>query len=156
MYRYKDSVYYNSEGYYDPTAGKVFAQIVREEKAKRKPLKIMEDSRHADFVKTLVKFSNWYATEYTRTHGLRTSKYAEGKPKKWGDVNRIRKYLILYLYSIKHCDDQDFSPEMVAVKCGIGEIKGAKTVRQIFSGKGDIQNLINAWYEWNTEDKDNG
>lgn len=152
MYRYKDSVYYNSEGYYDPTAGKVFAQIVREEKARRKPLKLLDKVRDTvHYPEPVIDFSQWYASEYTRTHGLRTSKYAEGKPKKWGDAKRIRKYLILYLYSIKHCDDPDFSPEKVAVKCGLGEIKGAKTVRQIFSGKGDIQNLIDAWYEWNKE-----
>ena len=150
MYRYTNSEYYNSEGYYDPTAGKVFAQIVREEKNKHKPVKILDKVQDiVHYPVPIIDFSQWYAAEYTRTHGVRTSKYAEGKPKKWGDPKRIRKYLILYLYAIKHCDDADFSPEIVAVKCGLGAIKGARTVMQIFSGKGDIQNLIDAWYYWN-------
>ena len=154
MYRYTNSVYYNSEGYYDPTAGKVFAQIVREEKAKHKPVKRVSIIKSADNVihysDPVLDFAQWYAVEYTRTHGLRTSKHAVGKPKVWGDPKRIKKHINFYLYCIDHCDDEDFCIDTAAVACHLSYERAQRVARQIFSGThGNTTTLINAWYYWN-------
>lgn len=151
MYRYTNSVHYNSEGYYDPTAGKVFAQIVREEKARRKPVNRVAPSENtAHYSDPVLDFAQWYAVEYTRTHGVRTSKHAVGKPKVWGDPKRIRKHLNFYLYCLDHCDDPNFCIDTASVACHLSYERAQRVARQIFSGThGNITNLINAWYFWN-------
>lgn len=152
MSRYNGSFYFNSEGYYDPTAGKALTQIIREEKARRKPVKqfnVADNVSDMHYNDPVLDFAQWYAVEYTRTHGLRTSKHAMGKPKVWGDPKRIRKHLNIYLYCMEHYDDDDFCPETAAIKCGFLPDKGQKKIRQIFSGTGNMKNLIDAWYYWN-------
>lgn len=134
-----NSPYYNSERYYDPTAGAALLSVIREERKRY--------SRRVDKVpKTIVErsvvvFADEFSEFYGRTFGLR----ANGKPRKFARRDKICTYLMIYQYCMEHADEAVFTIDAVVKWFHLGT---DKIVRQIFTERGDINKLIISYKAW--------
>lgn len=137
-----DSPYFNSERYYDPTAGAALAMLARKEREERRTeydrMKRMQSPRFTtnDPVTT---FAFSYAKQYEALHGVKKS----GKPKALANPIRNRNYIRAYIYCMDKADDQDLE---VNVK-KLFNVEGRR-VRQCFTKTGDLGKLINAWLDY--------
>ena len=128
-----NSAFFNSERYYDPTAGAALLNVIRGEKKTR-----------------YVNSSAYKAPESIEVFAIRFSKYyasnhpekKSGKPPKYAVPARIRKSIRLYEYCMDHCDEADFTIGGVVERFCLGT---AKHVKQCFSNTGDIGKLIDSW-----------
>lgn len=127
-----DSVYYNSERYYDSTAGAAILNIIREEKKKKY---IVPTKRAIDDTEI---FADKFCAHYKDTHPPR----ANGKPLRYTVPSIVKKQIRLYEFCMEHCDDSDFSIENVVLRFDLGS---PKKVEQCFSGRGNIGKLISCW-----------
>ena len=129
-----DSTYFNSERYYDPTAGAAILAVIREEKRQRYTV----PPKKQDEVEL---FSKKFSIHYGDTHPPRVN----GKPLRYTRPPIIKRQIKLYEYCMAHCDDTDFSVENVALRFGFGT---PKKVEQCFSGRGNIGKLIKCWNDY--------
>ena len=138
-----NSVFYNNDRYYDPTAGAALLNVIRKERKSWVPMPKPErqPERQED---GLERFAILFRDEYVRTHPPRVS----GKTLKYGDLDRVRKHLKIYEYCMRHCDEEDFSVDGVVKRFSLGS---DRIVRQCFSGRGDIGKLIARWKKYKEE-----
>ena len=150
-----NSVFYNNDRYYDPTAGAALINAIRQERKSWVPMpkpERQERKRWASMLKPerqandLERFAVLFRDEYVRTHPPRVS----GKTLKYGDLDRVRKHLKIYEYCIQHCDEDDFSVDEVVKRFSLGS---DRIVWQCFSGRGDIGKLIAGWKKYKEEQK---
>jgi len=126
-----DSVFFNKERYYDTTAGAALLNIIREERKQNYVVPVKKPDEQE-------LFSKMFSQYYEKTHIPR----ANGKPLKYTNPGRIKKYIKLYEYCMMHCDDDDFNLDDVALRFGLGS---TKKVEQCFSKRGDISKIIDCW-----------
>lgn len=136
-----NSVFYNNDRYYDPTAGAALINVIRKERKSWVPMPKPE--RQAS---DLERFAVLFRDEYVRTHPPRVS----GKTLKYGDLDRVQKHLKIYEYCMRHCDEDDFSVDGVVKRFSLGS---DRIVRQCFSGRGDIGKLITRWKKYKEEEE---
>lgn len=130
MGRY-DSNFYNSEKYYDPTAGAALASIIRQERNKRPDFKINRKS--TDFAKAFAQFYKGF--------GLR----ANGKPKKFAQYEKVYGHIRIYNWCMAHANDENFTIANAVKRLGLGS---DRMIRQVFTGRGDMGKLIECYNEW--------
>lgn len=141
-----NSPYFNTERYYDPTAGEVLSKLAREERAKysnsytisvkfRNDYQLYED--RPDMIRL---FSYRYAKQYEFEHGRKKS----GKPKALGNPSRNENYIRAYLYCMDSANTEltdDNLKKAVKEKYGIE----GRRLTQCFTRRGDLGKLIDAW-----------
>ena len=142
MARY-DTGFYNSERYYDPTAGAALLEVIRSEKKKNYTARLSSSSGEDDEIE---RFTKSFCTNYAKEHGAKTN----GKPKRLSRPHLVKKQVKLYEYCMKHCEDPDFSIEEVVLRFDLGS---AKKVEQCFTERGDIWKIITSWNRYKTERK---
>lgn len=131
MSRY-DTPYYNSEKYYDPTAGAALINTIKEA---RKQRQIEPETVKAE-EPTINEFLDWYEPN------LRC------KPEKIASKRRrIAKDLKIYDFCMEHCMKDWFTVEAVTSRFRCGE----KVVEQIFSGTGYVTKYVKAWERFRKE-----
>ena len=133
-----DSHYYNSERYYDPTAGLALNNLIREEKKsfKSNPIRVEVINNNP-----ALKFSKIFAKFYYTTHGLR----ANGKARRLAQYENVYKLLRTYEYCIDHVDDEDFTIQGAVEYLGLGT---DRTVKQVFTGRGNMGKVIKCYKSW--------
>ena len=127
-----DSVYYNSERYYDSTAGAAILNIIREEKKKKY---VIPGKRAIDDVEIFV---DKFCAHYKDTHPPR----ANGKPLRYTVPSIVKKQIRLYEFCMEHCEKDWFTIDAAVERFNLGS---QKKVEQCFSGRGNIGKLINCW-----------
>lgn len=130
-----NSVFYNDERYYDPTAGAALLSIIREEKKKRYAAPVKRESSRIN------AFAVEFCENYRSTHAPR----ANGKPLKYTIPSRIIKYIKLYEFCMENCEKEWFSVGAAVDRFNLGS---ARRVEQCFSGRGDIGKIIRCWNEY--------
>lgn len=150
-----DSPYFNTERYYDPTAGAVLVKLAQEEKKKYYRNYDISVKFRRDFLlykerpDPIKIFAYRYAKQYEAEHGRRKS----GKPKALANPTRNSKYIRAYLFCMDNAnagiDDADLEK---AIKAMYG-LEGRR-VKQCFTRTGDLGKLINAWIAY-TEEQQN-
>lgn len=145
-----DSPYFNSERYYDPTAGAALATLARKEREERRAkydrMKRMRPLRFTSH-DPVIMFAISYAKKYEALHGRKKS----GKPKALGNPSKNRNYIRAYIYCMDKADDPDLEVN-VKKKFGIG----GRRIKQCFTRTGDIGKLINAWLDYVDGGEQNG
>ena len=127
-----NSVFFNDEKYYDPTAGAALLNIIREERAERYTAPVKKASNSVD------AFSEEFCKIYKSTHAPR----ANGKPLKYTIPSTIKKYIKLYEFCMEHCKKNWFTVNTAVERFHLGSVK---KVEQCFSGRGDIGKIITCW-----------
>lgn len=145
MGRY-DSPYFNSERYYDPTAGAVLEKLAREERRKFSSAYAISVKFRRDYLlheeqpDQIKMFSYRYAKQYEAEHGKRKS----GKPKALGNPIKNENYIRAYLYCMDNAEvDLPNGGLEKAVK-EMFDIEGRR-IKQCFTRTGDLGKLVNAW-----------
>lgn len=133
-----DSSFYNSERYYDPTAGAALLAVIRSEKKSFD--REMRDIPAADKRKT-TEFAQIFADYYGRMFGPREN----GKPRRLSKYPIVYKYLRIYQYCMDHASDEDFSVENATTRLNLGS---DTKVRQVFNGRGQMGKLIQCYRSW--------
>lgn len=126
--------YYNSERYYDPTAGAAIRNAIRKEKEWYNSSAPKEYKRTEDFPTVFSEF-------YNKAFGSREN----GKLRQMAKKKRIRSYIQTYHYCIAYVDSKDFSIEKAVKELGL---TSDKTVRQVFSETGNISKVIDCYKQW--------
>lgn len=138
-----DSPYFNSERYYDPTAGAALAMLARKEREeKRREYDRMIHMRLLRFTVNdpVTMFAIRYAKRYEAIHGTKKS----GKPKALANPTKNRNYIRAYIYCMDRAYDD---PDLEANVKKLFGIEGRR-IRQCFTRTGDIGKLVNAWLDY--------
>ena len=136
-----NSVYFNSERYYDPTAGAALLSIIRNE---RKTNYVKPKSTTQKSTDEIDQFAELFCRKYEKEHGYR----ANGKPRRLAQPSKVKPQIKLYEYCMQHCDDKDFTIENTALRFGFGSLK---KVEQCFTQRGDIWKIITSWNQYKAE-----
>ena len=137
-----DSPYFNSEKYYDPTAGAVLSKLAAEERAKYttsyNAARHMIYTNHTEPIRA---FAYRFAKQYETEHGRKKN----GKAKALGSPVRNENYIRAYIYCMDNAGADSDALEN-AVKA-LFNIEGRR-IRQCFTHTGDLGKLINAWIDF--------
>ena len=135
MNRYS-STYFNSERYFDPTAGKALVNLIREENRKFKKEVVSTEESNLD-----EKFAEEFSKFYDETFGRKSN----GKLKRFARYNVVRDHLKIYNYCMKHVNEESFTIEKVVDVLNLGT---DTKVKQVFTGSGQISKLVACYKEW--------
>lgn len=133
-----NSTYYNSERYYDPTAGAALLSVIRSEKKRYD--RVMYDIPDSDKRKD-TEFAHIFADYYNRSHGLRKN----GKKKRFANYATVYGHIRIYQYCMNHVNDNDFSVDNAVKRLNL---ESDRKVQQVFNGRGMMGKLIGCYKDW--------
>ena len=139
-----DSHYYNSEQYYDPTAGSALSNLIREEKKSFRSMPMRFEAinnKKIEYRNQALDFSKIFAKFYQTAFGLR----ANGKMRRLAYYENVYKLLRTYEYCIAHVDDEDFTIQSAVEYLDLGT---DRTVKQVFTGQGNMGKVVKCYKSW--------
>lgn len=156
-----NSVFFNDERYYDPTAGAALLSIIREEREKRYAAPAKKETGGAETGTCLFSEENSFAGKFCELYKETHAPRANGRPLKYTVPSRIIKYIRLYEFCMEHCEKEWFTVGAAVERFKLGS---AKKVDQCFSGRGDIGKIIRCWnaykasgsFDWTGREKQDG